>query len=34
VMVSGLTCGSSLIIGACLSFLTGRLFPVFKKKKG
>ena len=31
-LLSGLTCGGSLILGAGLSFLTGRLFPVFKKK--
>jgi hypothetical protein len=32
VLLSGLTCVGSLILGAGFSFLTGRLFPVFKKK--
>ena len=32
ILVSGLTCGASLLIGGGLSFLTGRLFPIFKKK--
>jgi len=34
VLLAGLTCGGSLIMGAVLSFLTGRLFPIFKKKAG
>ncbi|RPI91241.1 MAG: hypothetical protein EHM40_16310 [Chloroflexi bacterium] len=34
VLLAGLTCGGSLIMGGVLSFLTGRLFPVFKKKAG
>jgi len=34
VLLAGLTCGGSLIIGAVLSFLTGRFFPVFGKKAG
>ncbi|MCJ7434871.1 MAG: hypothetical protein MUO77_15420 [Anaerolineales bacterium] len=34
VLLSGLTCGGSLMMGAALSFLTGRLFPIFKKKVG
>ena len=34
VLLAGLTCGGSLIMGAGLSFLTGRLFPIFKKKAG
>jgi hypothetical protein len=34
VMLSGLTCCGSLVMGAGLSFLTGRLFPIFKKKAG
>jgi len=34
VLLAGLTCGGSLIMGAVLSFLTGRLFPVFGKKAG
>ncbi len=32
ILVSGLTCGASLLIGAGISFLMGRLFPIFKKK--
>ncbi len=32
VLLAGLTCGGSLIMGAVLSFLTGRLFPIFGKK--
>ena len=31
-LLAALTCGGSLILGAGLSFLTGRLFPIFKKK--
>ena len=31
VLLSGLTCCGSLVMGAVFSFLTGRLFPVFKK---
>jgi len=34
VLLSGLTCGGSLIMGVGLSFLTGLLFPIFKKKAG
>jgi hypothetical protein len=34
VLLAGLTCGGSLFMGAVLSFLTGRLFPIFKKKAG
>ena len=34
VLLAGLTCGGSLMMGAVLSFLTGRLFPIFKKKAG
>lgn len=34
VLLSGLTCCGSLMMGAGLSFLTGRLFPIFKKKAG
>ena len=34
VLLAGLTCGGSLIMGAVLSFLTGRFFPVFGKKAG
>jgi hypothetical protein len=34
VLLAGLTCGGSLIMGAGLSFLTGRLFPIFGKKTG
>ena len=34
VLLAGLTCGGSLMMGAVLSFLTGRLFPIFKKKGG
>ena len=34
VLLAGLTCGGSLIMGAILSFLTGRFFPVFGKKAG
>ena len=34
VLLAGLTCGGSLIMGAALSFLTGRLFPIFTKKAG
>jgi hypothetical protein len=34
VLLAGLTCGGSLIMGAVLSFLTGRMFPIFKKKAG
>ncbi len=30
-LVSMLTCGGSLILGAVLSFLAGRAFPVLKK---
>ena len=33
-LLAALTCGGSLIMGAGLSFLTGRLFPIFKKKGG
>jgi hypothetical protein len=33
-LVAALTCAGSLILGAGLSFLTGRLFPIFKKKAG
>ncbi len=33
-LLSGLTCGGSLLMGAALSFLTGRLFPIFGKKAG
>ncbi len=32
VLISGLTCVGSLIIGTGLSFLVGRIFPIFKKK--
>ena len=31
-LLAALTCGGSLIMGTVLSFLTGRLFPIFKKK--
>lgn len=31
-LITGLTCGTSLLIGAGISFLIGRIFPVFKKK--
>jgi hypothetical protein len=34
VLLSGFTCCGSLVMGAVLSFLTGRLFPIFKKKAG
>jgi hypothetical protein len=34
VVLAGLTCGGSLMMGAVLSFLTGRFFPVFGKKAG
>jgi len=34
VLLAGLTCGSSLMLGTVLSFLTGRFFPVFGKKAG
>ena len=34
VLLAGLTCGGSLMMGAVLSFLTGRFFPVFGKKAG
>ncbi len=33
-LLSALTCGGSLIMGAVLSFLTGRAFPVLKKGAG
>jgi len=33
VLLSGLSCGGSLLLGAGLSFLTGRLFPIFKKEE-
>ncbi len=32
VLLAGLTCVSSLAIGGGISFLVGRLFPIFKKK--
>jgi hypothetical protein len=31
-LISGLTCVGSLVIGTGLSFLVGRIFPIFKKK--
>ena len=34
VVLSGLTCGGSLIMGGVLSFLAGRFFPVFQKRAG
>ena len=34
VLLAGLTCGGSLIMATGLSFLSGRLFPIFKKKEG
>jgi len=34
IILAALTFGCSLIIGGGLSFLTGRLFPIFKKKGG
>ena len=34
VLLAGLTCGGSLMMGAVLSFLIGRFFPVFGKKAG
>jgi hypothetical protein len=30
-LLSLLSCGSSVILGAVLSFLVGRFFPIFKK---
>ncbi len=32
VLLAGFNCVGSLIMGAALSFLTGRLFPIFKKR--
>ena len=32
VIMAGLTFGGSLIMGAVFSFMSGRLFPIFKKK--
>lgn len=33
VLLSGISCGGSLILGSGLAFLTGRLFPIFQKKE-
>jgi hypothetical protein len=33
-LLTSLTCGGSMLIAALLSFLAGRLFPIFKKKVG
>jgi hypothetical protein len=32
ILISALTCVGSLVIGTGLSFLVGRIFPIFKKK--
>ena len=32
VLLAALTCGSSLIIGGGISFLVGKIFPIFRKK--
>jgi hypothetical protein len=32
VLLAGLTCVSSLIIGGGISYLVGKLFPIFRKK--
>jgi hypothetical protein len=32
VLITGLTCGTSLLLGAGLSYTIGRIFPVFKRK--
>ncbi len=34
VLLAALTCVSSLIIGGGISFLVGKIFPIFKKKGG
>ncbi len=32
VLLAGLTCVSSLVIGGGISFLVGKIFPIFRKK--
>ena len=33
-LLAALTCGGSLVVGAVLSFLVGRVFPILKNKAG
>ncbi len=34
ILLPGFICGSSLVMAAVFSFLTGRIFPVFQRKGG